>query len=198
MRGERGEGKRERILDAAVVEIARRGYHRTTVSHIARRAGVADGTIYLYFANKEDVLVSVFARAMQRFIALAREIVEGEGQDAVAKLRGIVELHLSLLGDDRDVAIVFQIEFRHTIHVLELLSRGGIRDYLALIAQVVEQGKREGVFRRTVDALLAAKVVFGVLDEMGTDWVLSRKNVRLVSRAEPVTELLLGGLAVGG
>jgi TetR/AcrR family fatty acid metabolism transcriptional regulator len=189
--------KRERILDAAVVEIARRGYHRTTVSHIARRAGVADGTIYLYFAGKEDVLVSVFDRAMQRFIALAREIVEDDGVDAVAKLRRIVELHLSLLGEDRDVAVVFQIEFRHTIHVLELLSRGGIRDYLALIARVVEQGKRERVIRRDVDALFAAKVVFGVLDEMGTDWVLSRKNVRLASRAEPVSELLLGGLVVG-
>jgi TetR/AcrR family fatty acid metabolism transcriptional regulator len=192
------EGKRERILDAAVVEIARRGYYRTTVAHIARRAGVADGTIYLYFTNKEDVLVSVFDRAMRRFSGLAREIVEDEGADAVTKLRRIVALHLSLLGEDRDVAVVFQIEFRHTIHVLELLSRGGIRDYLALIARVVEQGKRERVFRRDVDALFAAKVVFGVLDEMATDWVLSRKNSRLASRAEPVSALLLGGLAVDG
>ena len=197
MSEDRREAKRERILDAAVVEIARRGYYRTTVSHVARRAGGADGTIYLYFKNKEDVLVSVFDRAMRRFIGQARGIVEEGALRAVDKLCRLVALHLTLLGDDRDVAVVFQIEFRHTLHVLEVLSRGGIRDYLALIAQVVEQGTREGAFRSDVDPIFAAKAVFGVLDEMVTDWVLSRKNVRLAARADAVSELLLRGLGTG-
>jgi TetR/AcrR family fatty acid metabolism transcriptional regulator len=195
----RREAKRERILDAAVLEIARRGYYCTTVSTIASRAGVADGTIYLYFKNKEDLLVSIFERAMRRFTEQARRIVEGgggTGAGAEEKLRHIVDLHLSLLGEDRDLAVIFQVEFRHTLHILERLSRSGIREYMALIARVVEQGKDEGVFRRDLDALLAAKVVFGVVDEMATDWVLSRKNTRLASRADPVSDLLLGGLRV--
>jgi len=193
---ERKEAKRERILDAAVLEIARRGYYDTTVSSIAGRAGVADGTIYLYFKNKEDLLVSIFERAMGRFNEEARRIVEEGGADAEQKLRRIVALHLSLLGEDRDLAVIFQVEFRHTLHILERLSRSRIRDYLALIARVVEQGKDEGVFTNDVDPLLAAKVVFGTLDEMATDWVLSRKNTRLASRAGPVSDLLLGGLRV--
>ncbi|MCK5448025.1 MAG: TetR/AcrR family transcriptional regulator [Gemmatimonadetes bacterium] len=190
----RREEKRERIQDAAVLEIARRGYYRTTVSNIARRAGVADGTIYLYFKNKEDLLVSIFESAMRRFTEQARQIVEGDVRGAEEKLRRIVGLHLSLLGEDRDLAVIFQVEFRHTLHILERLSRSGIREYMALIARVVEQGKEEGVFRRDLDALFAAKVVFGILDEMATDWVLSRKNTRLASRADPVSDLLLGGL----
>jgi TetR/AcrR family fatty acid metabolism transcriptional regulator len=190
---ERKEVKRERILDAAVLEIARQGYYGTTVSTIAGRAGVADGTIYLYFKNKEDVLVSIFERAMQRFSDEARRIVE-DGAGAEDKLRRIVALHLSLLGEDRDLAVIFQVEFRHTLHILERLSRSRIRDYLALISQVVEQGKDEGVFRREVDALFTAKVVFGILDEMATDWVISRKNFRLAARCEPVSDLLLSGL----
>jgi TetR/AcrR family fatty acid metabolism transcriptional regulator len=194
MNVERKETKRERILDAAVVEIAGRGYYRTTVSNIARRAGVADGTIYLYFKGKEDVLVSIFERAMQRFTQEAQRIVEDDVAGPEHKLRRIVALHLSLLGEDRDLAVVFQVEFRHTLHVLELLSRSRIRDYLALIARVVEEGKSEGVFRADVDALFAAKVVFGILDEMATDWVLSRKNIRLASRSDPVSDFLLGGL----
>ncbi len=196
MSGERKEAKRERILDAAVLEIARRGYYDTTVSAIASRAGVADGTIYLYFKNKEDLLVSIFERAMRRFNEQARRIVEGGGGGAGAeeKLRRIVALHLSLLGEDRDLAVIFQVEFRHTLHILERLSRSGIRDYLALIARVVEQGKEEGIFKNDVDPLFAAKVVFGTLDEMVTDWVLARKNTRLASRADPVSDLLLGGL----
>ncbi|MDH3479934.1 MAG: TetR family transcriptional regulator, partial [Gemmatimonadota bacterium] len=172
----RKEAKRERMLDAAVLEIARHGYFGTTVSSIARRAGVADGTIYLYFKSKEDVLVSIFQRAMQQFIGEAQRIVDDPVAGAEEKFRRTVTLHLSLLGENRDLAVIFQVEFRHTLHVLELLSRSHIRDYLALIARVVQQGKDEGVFQPDVDTLLAAKVVFGVLDEMATDWVLSRKN----------------------
>jgi TetR/AcrR family fatty acid metabolism transcriptional regulator len=187
------ETKRGRILDAAVLEIARHGYYGTTVSAIAGRAGVADGTIYLYFKSKEEILVSIFERAMQRFNEEASQIVE-ETAGAEDKLCRLVALHLSLMGEDRDLAVIFQVEFRHTIHVLELLSRSRIREYLALIAQVVEQGTREGVFKADVDPLFAAKVVFGILDEMATDWVLSKKNFRLASRADPVCELLMGGL----
>ncbi len=196
MNAERKEAKRERILDAAVREIAGRGYHRTTVSDIAGRAGVADGTIYLYFKGKEEILVSIFERAMQRFNDEARRIVEDGVGDPEHTLRRIVALHLDLLGEDRDLAVIFQVEFRHTLHVLELLSRSRMRDYLALIAQVVEEGKADGVFKRDVVAMFVAKAVFGILDEMATDWVLSRKNIRLASRADPVSDLLLGGLRV--
>jgi TetR/AcrR family fatty acid metabolism transcriptional regulator len=194
MNAERKEAKREQILDAAVVEIAGRGYYRTTVSDIAGRAGVADGTIYLYFKGKEDVLVSIFERAMQRFNEEAQRIVEEGSGDPEQTLRRIVALHLALLGEDRDLAVIFQVEFRHTLHVLDLLSRSRIRDYLALIAQVVEDGKADGVLKPNVDALFVAKVVFGILDEMATDWVLSRKNIRLASRSDSVSDLLLGGL----
>ena len=190
----RKEAKRQRILNAAVVEIARHGYFGTTVSRIAGRAGVADGTIYLYFKSKEAILVAIFERAMQRFYDAAQPIVARAGEPAEEKLRRLVGLHLSLLGEDRDLAVIFQVEFRHTLHILELLSRSGMRNYLGLIAQVIEQGKREGAFRPDVDPLFAAKAVFGVLDEMATDWVLSRKNVRLAARDEAVSTMLLGGL----
>jgi TetR/AcrR family transcriptional regulator, fatty acid metabolism regulator protein len=189
------EAKGERILDAAVVEFARSGFYGTTVADIARRAGVADGTIYLYFKNKEDVLVSIFERAMDRFISETRVIVEDDSANAAAKLRRIVELHLSLVSLDRDMAVILQVELRHSLHFLELFSRSRIREYLGLIAEVVDQGRREGVFRKETDPLFAAKAAFGLVDEMATDWVLSKKNVRLVSRAEAVSDLLLTGLA---
>ena len=90
--------------------------------------------------------------------------------------------------------IVFQVEFRHTLHVLEVLSHSHIRQYLALIARVVDQGKRNGNFRPDVDPLFTAKMVFGILDEMATDWVLSKKNTRMAARAEPVSAFVLGAL----
>ena len=191
---DRRETKRERILDAAVLEIARSGYSQTTVSAIARRAGVADGTIYLYFKNKEDILISIFDRAMQRFIGEGRDRLE-QTSDAEAKLRGLVELHLSIMGRDRDLAVIFQVELRHSLHFLDIFSRSRMREYLTIIAAIVDQGRREGRFRDATDPMLAAKAIFGILDEMTTDWILSSRNTRLESRAEPVSAFILEGLA---
>ena len=193
----RKEEKRERILDAAIVEIAQGGYYDTAVSTIARRAGVADGTIYLYFKSKEEILVSIFDRAMQQFIEEGN-VRLAEEADAAAKLRGIVELHLSVMGRNRDLAVIFQVELRHSLHFLELFSRSRMREYLTIIAAVVRQGQSEGTFREGLEPVLAAKAVFGVLDEMATDWVLSSRNTRLEARADAVAAFLFGGLRLSG
>jgi TetR/AcrR family fatty acid metabolism transcriptional regulator len=185
--------KREKILDAAVAEIARRGYYQTTVAKIARRAGIADGTIYLYFENKDELLLSIFDRAMRRFIDQGRRELPGDA-DAEEKLRRVVALHLGLVGADQDLAIITQVELRHNLHFMGQLSRQQVREYLAILASVVAQGQGEGRFRRDLDPLFAAKAIFGVLDEMATDWVLSRKNVRLESKAPAVAAFLLGAL----
>ena len=191
---ERGNGKkRERILDAAIVEIAQRGYYKTTISTIARRAGVADGTIYLYFRSKAEILVSIFDRAMARFIDEGR-VHLAQIPGAEAQLRRIVELHLSLVSENRDLAVIFQVELRHSLHFMAQFSRSRIRDYLETIAEIIHSGQSEGVFRANLDPLLAAKAVFGILDEMATDWVLSRRNTRLAAKSEAVAELVLGGL----
>ncbi len=185
--------KREAILDAAVVEIARRGYYQTTVAMIAKRAGVADGTIYLYFGNKEEILFSLFDRAMERFIS------HGKGQlDAIGaaedKLHQVIDLHLSLVGKDRDLAIITQIELRHSIHFMDQFSRTKVAEYLTVLAGVVAQGQQEGVFRADLDPVFAAKAMFGVMDEMATDWVLSRRNTRLENKLPEVYAFVLAGL----
>ena len=187
--------KKERIMDAAVVEIAHRGYYQTTVARIAKRAGVADGTIYLYFKNKEEILFSLFDRAMGRFINEGRFLLEEPGE-ATEKLCRIIDLHLTLVGEDRDQAIITQVELRHSLHFMDQLSRAQVGEYLGIIGQVVVQGQQSGEFRAELDPVFAAKAVFGVLDEMATDWVLSRRNTRLESKAGAVADFLLAGLRV--
>lgn len=188
--------KKERIMDAAVVEIAHRGYYQTTVARIAKRAGVADGTIYLYFKNKEEILFSVFDRAMGRFISESRVFLS-DAVDATEKLRRIIELHLTLVGEDRDQAIITQVELRHSLHFMDQLSRAQVGEYLDIIGQVVVQGQNSGEFRAEIDSVFASKAIFGVLDEMATDWVLSRRNTRLESKSGAVFDLLWAGLKIG-
>jgi len=185
--------KREVILDAAVVEIARRGYYQTTVAMIAKRASVADGTIYLYFGNKEEILFSLFDRAMDRFITQGKGELEAMGT-AEEKLKHIIDLHLSLVGQDRDLAIITQVELRHSVHFMDQFSRTKVAEYLSVLSGVIIQGQLEGVFRVGTDPAFAAKAVFGVMDEMATDWVLSRRNTRLENKAPEVIEFLFHGL----
>ncbi len=196
MSARRDNGKHAQILDAAIVEIAQNGYHRTTVARIARRAGVADGTIYLYFKGKEDVLVAVFDRAMDRFIS--QGILElGQGDDAVTRLRDIVRLHLEQVGEDHDLAVILQVELRHSLHFLDIFSRTRLRDYLEIITGVVVQGQNGGVFRQDLDPQLTARMIFGVLDQMATDWVLSQKNVRLAGRSDEAADFVINAIRAG-
>jgi TetR/AcrR family fatty acid metabolism transcriptional regulator len=187
------QDKKDRILRGARRAFARHGFHGTRVSDVAREAGVADGTIYLYFESKDDLLAEVFATAMARFTQVAQGRL---WQDAspVHQLERLIELHLELLGEDRDLAVVFQVGLRHSVQFLTQLSRGTLRAYLETIAGIVERGQAEGCFVRDIAPREAAKMVFGVLDELATNWVLSDRNYRLASKAPQTRAFVLRAL----
>jgi TetR/AcrR family fatty acid metabolism transcriptional regulator len=147
--------KREAILRAATRVFARNGYFSSKVADIARDAGVADGTVYLYFKSKEEILHSIFDRSVEE------AITEGRKQlltitDPREKLRRIAHLHLERLGADRDLAIVFQVELRSSTKFMEEFSAAGFAEYLGLIRATVEEGQRAGVFRRELNAKVVA------------------------------------------
>jgi len=189
-------GKYEAILRAAIKVFSRSGFFNSKVADVAREAGVADGTVYLYFRNKDDILVSIFNHVMEEALALGRKRLEEAG-DPIEKLKRIVYAHLDQLGHDRDLAVVFQVELRSSTKFMEQFSATKVSEYLDLIRGVIEEGKKKGVFRRGLNTTIAAKVLFGALDEMATNWVLSRKRYSLVSTAEPVFDLLMNGIAGG-
>lgn len=188
-------GKRVRILRAAVEVFARSGYFSSRVSSIAKEAGVADGTIYLYFQGKEDLLVTIFREQMEAFLGRIRTSLAGL-DDPEESLRRIVRDHLAASGEDRALAVVFQVELRHTLKFMTLFSQHEFGEYLATIRRVVEAGQTSGAFRGDVHAQVAAKAIFGALDEMVTSWVLSDKVYRLEESAEQVAEFVLRGLRV--
>ena len=187
-------GKYEAILRAAIKVFSRSGFFNSKVADVAREAGVADGTVYLYFKNKDDILVSIFNHVMDEALALGRKRLE-KISDPVEKLKQIVQAHLDLLGRDRDLAVVFQVELRSSTKFMEQFSATKVTEYLDQIRGVIEEGQKKGVFRRGLNTTIAAKVLFGALDEMATNWVLSRKRYNLVSTAEPVIDLLMNGIA---
>lgn len=185
--------KRERILRAAIDVFARNGYFNAKVSEIAKAAGVADGTIYLYFDGKEDLLITIFREHTRSYLlSLEREIANVRRPED--RIRCAIRHHLETLGRDRALAVVSQVELRHSLKFMSLLSQEEVADYLQMIRKVVEQGQSSGVFRRTLHPQLVAKSVFGILDEMVTSWILSEKDYNPADHADQIADFILTGL----
>jgi TetR/AcrR family transcriptional regulator, fatty acid metabolism regulator protein len=186
--------KREAILRAATQVFARKGFFQSQVADIARQAGVAAGTVYLYFRSKDDLLVSLFERTMREALAEGRSVIEGI-DDPRERLSRIASLHLERLCRDRDLAVVFQVELRQTTKFMERFSSTYLRDYLGQIRDTLADGQRSGHFRRDLNPTIAAKIFFGALDEMATNWILSRRRYSLAAQADTIVDLFVNGVA---
>ena len=185
--------KREAILRAAIKVFASKGYFNSKVADIASEAGIADGTVYLYFKSKDEILHSIFDRAMAEFISEGKKEI-AEIKDADKRLRRIAELHLERLGADRDLAIVFQVELRGSTKFMEEFSAAGFAEYLSIIHRTIEDGQRSGIFRKDINPIVCSKILFGALDEMVTNWILSKKDYALAPLADEVLKVFFGGV----
>lgn len=185
--------KRAAILRAAITVFAHNGYFNAKVADIAREAGVADGTVYLYFKSKEEILHSIFDRSVGDAVADARAKL-ATISDPREKLREIARLHLERLGADRDLAVVFQVELRGSTKFMEEFSAAGFAEYLELIRSTFEEGQRAGLFRSNLNPKVVSKVLFGALDEMATNWILSKRRYKLGPVADQVLDIFLDGV----
>jgi TetR/AcrR family fatty acid metabolism transcriptional regulator len=185
--------KYERILEAAVEVIAEHGFFNARVSDIAQRAGVADGTIYLYFKSKDQILMAAISNAFGAFLDLARTEVKS-GSDPRDQLRRLALLHLTSLGSNRNLAIVFQTELRQSARFLAQFSQHQLKQYFDLIREVVRDGQEQGVFRPDLSDKIVANCFFGSLDEMVTSWLLSERDYSLPGAADAVVDVILGGV----
>lgn len=185
--------KYNQIIDAAVEVIAENGYHSSQVSKIAKKAGVADGTIYLYFKNKEDILVSLFQEKMGQFISSIEEEIKTKS-NAKEKLLTLIEMHYSQLTKNHHLAIVTQLELRQSNKELRLMINDVLKPYLMLIDQIVQEGMDENIFDSSLDLRIIRQMIFGTLDETVTNWVMNDQKYDLMKKAKEIHELFINGL----
>ena len=185
--------KYKQIIDAAVIVIAENGYHQAQVSKIAKQAGVADGTIYLYFKNKEDILISVFEDKMAVFINRLQMIVR-RNEAASEKLYKMIESHFNVQTDNKHLGIVTQLELRQSNIEVRVKINAILKGYLELIDDILQEGVEAGEFRTDMDIRLARQCIFGTIDEVTTAWVMKDQKFDLLALAPKVYELLLNGI----
>ncbi len=197
-RGPRGGGvaKRERILRAAIRIFSQKGYFNSKISEIARLAGVADGTIYLYFKNKDDLLISLFEEKMGEVVADIRARV-AQGDGALSRLRIFIRNHMDLLTREAGLIEVIQVELRQSNKFMKEYVPVKFLEYLDVISAILEDGKREGVFRPELNVTLARRAIFGALDEISLAYVLSRKRkYDPAAAADEIYRIFADGLSV--
>ena len=181
------------ILEAAVKVFARQGFYQSTIAQIAKEAGVADGTIYLYFKNKDDILVNFFhyktKQVFERFRAEVDKVESG-----LDKLRNLIRRHLAEFQRDRDMAILYQVG----THQIDRLAEDQIREmskmYQDLISEIVEAGQQEGSIRKDLYVGLVKRFILGGVDEVINTWLHSENDYDLVSMADPLVDLFLKGI----
>ncbi|VBB41762.1 TetR/AcrR family transcriptional regulator [Desulfatiglans anilini] len=186
--------KYQRIIRAATKIFARKGFFQAKIAEIAREAGVADGTIYIYFENKDDILISLFEEQMKGVIDNMVSHLALE-KDPIGKLRCFAVTHLRLIEENKDMAEIIQVELRQSGKFMKEYKNEKFSQYLDLIEDIIKEGQQSGAFRKDVIPTVAKRAFFGALDEMSRFWVLSsRKQYDIKTAAEQISEFFLCGI----
>jgi TetR/AcrR family fatty acid metabolism transcriptional regulator len=185
--------KYHQILEAAVKVFARQGFHQSTIAQIAKEAGVADGTIYLYFKNKNDILVQFFSFRTKQVFESFREAVDG-AVTSTEKLRRLVRRHLAEFQRDKDGAVVYQVETHQNSRLAEAQIREMSKMYRDLISEIIEQGQQEGAIRKDLYVGLVKRFIIGAVDEVINTWLHAEDEYDLVSMADPLVDLFVKGI----
>lgn len=173
--------------------MAESGYHGAQVARIARAASVADGTVYLYFKNKEDILVSILRETIGQIVSLSAWL-EGNHPDPLTALKKLIETHFESLGKNPSLAIVLQVHVRQTDPAIREQVAEMMRPYHRLIDRILELGVDQAIFRREIDIRIARRMIFGTIDETVSAWTFTGAKYDLVSLVDPVYDMLLCGL----
>ena len=198
--------KRDRILEAAERIFARHGFFAARVSEIAKEAGVADGTIYLYFKNKDDLLISWFeARMTEVNAALAAAIAN---VPPAAQLHAFIRAYLQLIHDEPIAAEVLTIELRQSSKFMKEYENPQFVSFLRMLGGIIAAGQERGDYDASVPTHIAARMIFGMVDELALAWVLAKqpsistgapsarpKKFDIVRAADWVVALVMSGIA---
>jgi TetR/AcrR family fatty acid metabolism transcriptional regulator len=191
---DRSSDKYQRIIHAATKVFAKKGFFHAKVSDIAKEAQVADGTIYIYFENKDDILISLFEEQMKA--VLDNMVVQiSKENDPVKKLRRFALTHLQLIEQSKSMAEIIQVELRQSSKFMKEYKNEKFSQYLDLIADIIQEGQRKGIFKREIIPGVAKRAFFGALDEMSTFRVLSRRGgYDIKTAAEQISDIFLSGI----
>lgn len=189
------EEKSVRIIESAIRIFAKKGFYNSTIADVAKMAEVAEGTIYLYFKNKDDLLISIFEHSIDFFIQEVRPALEPI-QDPKEKLKLFLNLHLNLVQNNPELAHVLQIELRQSSKFMKEYEGAKFGEYLSVVQSILEEGKAKGVFRKNIEPRILRRAIFGAVDELALEWLLMpKKKYSLEAAVDQIGEMFIQGIS---
>ena len=186
--------KYHRIIEAATKVFAKKGFYQSKISEIAKEAKVADGTIYIYFENKDDILISLFEEQMKAVIDNMEDQISGI-DDPARRLERFASTHLDLIEKNQDMAEIIQVELRQSDKFMKEYKNEKFIQYLNIIEDIISEGQKRGIFKKDVIPKVAKRAFFGALEEMSKFWVLSnRRKYDIETAAQQISGYFLSAL----
>ena len=199
MADKRADDKRQRILIGAIKVFSSKGFHGSKVSDIAREAGVADGTIYLYFKNKDDILIQLFEESLKVLLNDMRKAL-AEESDPMKKIRTFIRMHLESVEKYQSLAEVMQVELRQSSKFMKEYTPKRFGEYLNIISETIRKGQEADLIRKDLHPAMIKRAIFGAMDEIALGWVLGkqrkRKSYELTECADKLSDIFLAGLVL--
>lgn len=186
----KNDDKFNKILNAAIHIIANKGFHDTKVKDIAKLAEVASGTVYNYFTNKEEILISIMIIKINEYVSNAKkEIMNVSNPKDMIKV--LVKHHFTAMQSNPDLALVLQFELRQPSKEFRDKVRHHLREYFKFIETILKQGVEEGYFNKNLNIYVAREMFFGTIDEIVSTWIYTKRETPLTDLVEEVSEMLL-------
>jgi TetR/AcrR family transcriptional regulator, fatty acid metabolism regulator protein len=188
--------KHSKIINAATKVFAKKGFFNARISDIAKEAKVADGTIYLYFNNKFDILISVFEEEIgslikQVSLALAME------PDPRKQLEIFATKHLTMMKKNKNLAEVIQIELRQSTKVIKEYRNNKFSEYIDIISTIIKNGQAQEIYRADIKPGIAKRAFFGALDEISRVWSTSLETEYTVEETiSQIMGIFLAGMLI--
>ncbi|HUU40758.1 MAG TPA: TetR/AcrR family transcriptional regulator [Desulfatiglandales bacterium] len=191
---EKDNEKHAKIITAATKIFAKKGFFKSKVSDIAREAGIADGTVYLYFKHKDDILISLFEEKMREVLDNMKKQLSLE-DNPLSKIERFALLHLRLIENNKDVAEIIQVELRQSGKFMKDYTNTQFFEYLDLIGDIIQEGQEKGLIREDIIPGIAKRAFFGALDEMSRAWVLSKRHkYDIETAAKQISSYFINGI----
>ena len=185
--------RRESIIQAAIEVFSKKGFQAAGISEIAQRAGVADGTIYQYFKNKEDLFFSIPIEKTNEFRSKVKLHLKGIS-GALNKIRKFVWYFLYFFKTNPEYGRLLMLEMRVNKSFVKTETYDFLKQSVSSVLEIIEEGQKEGVIRKDVDIYLLRHLILGILEHMVTRWLLKEGKYDLLGHHQGVSRLLIEGL----
>ena len=180
--------KYNRILNSAIKIIGIKGFHNAKIKEIAQKADVADGTIYNYFRNKEDLLITIFKTKLDEYVKSAENELKN-AQYFDEKLHIIIEFHLKIMSDNPELANILQVELRQPDKKMRVKVRKNLKNYFKIVEEIIAEGIKENIFNKDLNIFLAREMFFGTVDELVSTWVFTGQTWDLLSHVNELKSM---------